>query len=355
MEPIVLPEMDMTETGISRMEIYRNVLADNVANNPNVRVNRLQIIDLKSTFPFPMNFLIDFKNFVPSSSEGERVRLDTTLRSGDAAINKIFNMEGHRLQSTSGDNDGPDGIPCPSYEDWLLDGCDDDGWPDSAFTEFDLQLDISIPQDTVRIPLDGTPLGGFSMGMKLDKLEFESIGAAMYMELPSDPQEQEFPPGLTGAIPTEASMEIIFKNQIKLPIQMLMEFKGYNSLDELTFVPINIDTIGMPRTSLNTDTSVTNIKLDKNGTTISIWESVNTYNTGDLPDLERVNGLCDTCSSIIDLLGSNPVKMLINPQVKVDGRGELSGNKAIAATFRVTIPFALQLEPMTFMGGLQQK
>ena len=33
----------------------------------------------------------------------------------------------------------------------------------------------------------------------------------MYMELPSDPQEQEFPPGLTGAIPTEASMEIIFK------------------------------------------------------------------------------------------------------------------------------------------------
>ena len=355
MEPIVLPEMDMTETGISRMEIYRNVLADNVANNPNVRVNRLQIIDLKSTFPFPMNFLIDFKNFVPSSSEGEIVRLDTTLRSGDAAINKIFNMEGHRLQSTSGDNDGPDGVPCPSYEDWLLDGCDDDGWPDSAFTEFDLQLDISIPQDTVRIPLDGTPLGGFSMGMKLDKLEFESIGAAMYMELPSDPQEQEFPPGLTGAIPTEASMEIIFKNQIKLPIQMLMEFKGYNSLDELTFVPINIDTIGMPRTSLNTDTSVTNIKLDKNGTTISIWESVNTYNAGDLPDLERVNGLCDTCSSIIDLLGSNPVKMLINPQVKVDGRGELSGNKAIAATFRVTIPFALQLEPMTFMGGTATK
>ena len=355
MEPIVLPEMDMTETGISRMEIYRNVLADNVANNPSVRVNRLQIIDLKSTFPFPMNFLIDFKNFVPSSVGGEGVRIDTTLRNGDAAINKIFNMEGYRLQSTSGDNDGPDGVPCPSYEEWLIDNCDDDGWPDSAFTTFDLELDISIPQDTLRIPLDGTPLGGFSMGMKLDKLEFESIGAAMYMELPSDPQGQEFPPGLTGAIPTEASMEIIFKNQIKLPIQMLMEFKGYNSLDELTYVPIDIDTIGMPRTSLNTDTSVTNIKLDKNGTTISIWESINNYNSGDLPNLERVNGICDTCSSIIDLLGSNPVKMLINPQVKVDGRGELTGNKAIAASFRVTIPFALQLEPMTFMGGTATK
>ena len=113
-------------------------------------------------------------------------------------------MEGHRLQSTAGDNDGPDGVPCPSYEDWLLGDCDDDGWPDSSFTEFELDLDISIPKDTLRIPLDGTPLGGFSMGMKLDKLEFESIGVAMYMELPSDPQEQEFPPGLTGAVPTEA-------------------------------------------------------------------------------------------------------------------------------------------------------
>ena len=355
LEPIVLPEMDMTETGISRMEIYRNVLASNVANNPNVRVNRLQIIDLQSTFPFPMNFLIDFKNFVPSTADGERVRLETTLRNGEDPLNKIFDMEGHRLQSTSGDNDGPDGIPCPSYEEWLLGSCDDDGWPDSAFTEFELDLEISIPKDTLRIPLDGTPLGGFSMGMKLDKLEFESIGAAMYMELPSDPQEQEFPPGLTGAIPTEASMEIIFKNQIKLPIKMLMEFRGYNSLNELTYVPIDIDTIGMPRTSLNTDTSVTNIKLDKNGTTISIWESENTYSSGDPPDLERENTLCDTCSSIIDLLGSNPVRMLINPQVKVDGRGELSGNKAIAATFRVTIPFALQLEPMTFMGGTATK
>ena len=54
-------------------------------------------------------------------------------------------------------------------------------------------------------------------------------------------------------------------------------------------------------------------------------------------------------------MGWDTYKMLINPQVKVDGRGELSGNKAIAATFRVTIPFALQLEPMVFMGGTATK
>ena len=49
-------------------------------------------------------------------------------------------MEGHRLQSTAGDNDGPDGVPCPSYDDWENGLCDDDEWPDSSFTEFELEL-----------------------------------------------------------------------------------------------------------------------------------------------------------------------------------------------------------------------
>ena len=69
-------------------------------------------------------------------------------------------------------------------------------------------------------------------------LEFSSVGAALYMELPSDPQEQEFPPGFTGAIPTEASMEIIFKNQISfkkiifyLFITIILLRKKYLNLD----------------------------------------------------------------------------------------------------------------------------
>ena len=84
---------------------------------------------------------------------------------------KFLTWKGIGFKALLGDNDGPDGVPCPSYDDWLKGDCDDDGWPDSSFTEFELELDISIPKDTLRIPLDGTPLGGFSMGMKLDKLE----------------------------------------------------------------------------------------------------------------------------------------------------------------------------------------
>ena len=61
---------------------------------------------------------------------------------------------------------------------------------------------------------------------------------------------------------------------------------------------------------------------------------------------------CDTCVSIIGLLGSNPVQLTINTEEKVEGRGALVEGKSIKGGFIVTIPFALQLEPMTFMGGI---
>ena len=327
MEPMELPEMDMSESGISKMEIYRNILKDNGAAS---NENRLIISDLASSLPFDMNFLMNFKNFTPTPG-GDSVKIDTVLKKG-IEIDKIFDMRGYSLQSTDGDNDG-------------------DGWPDSAFTSFDLVLDITIPEQKASIPLDGSPLGEFTMNMRLDQLSFSSIAANLYMEMPAEPTEQEFPPGFTGAIPTEAMFEIIFKNQIRLPIEMLMEFKGYNSLGELTYVPVIIDTIGFPLTSSNYDTAMTVIALSKLGTTISIYESVD----DSLPSYVNTQAPCDTCSSIIDLLASNPVSMTINPEVKVDGRGSIEANKAIAGGFRVTIPFVLQLEPMAFMGGTATK
>ena len=324
MPPMELPEMDMSESGISKMEIYRNVLKkEGAAYNE----NKLIIRDLASSFPFDMNFLLNFQNFSPTP-DGDSVKIDTVLKNG-IEINKTFDLRGYTLQSTDGDNNN-------------------DGWPDSAFTSFDLVLDITIPEQKASIPLDGSPLGEFTMNMKLEQLSFSSIAANLYMEMPAEPTEQEFPAGFTGAIPTEAVFEIIFKNQIRLPIKMVMEFKGYNSLGELTYVPVIIDTIGFPLTDSNSDTAMTIIGLSKLGTTITIYESVD----DSLPSYSVTNAPCDTCSTIIDLLASNPVSLIITPEVKVDGRGSIEANKAIAGGFRVTIPFVLQLEPMTFMGGI---
>jgi hypothetical protein len=122
-----------------------------------------------------------------------------------APYNNTFDMKGYTLQSVVGDNDN-------------------DGWPDSAFSSFDLVFDIAIPEQKASIPLDGSPLGEFTMNMVLDELMFSEIGANIYMQMPADPPEPEFPPGFPGAIPTEAMIEIIFEGQIGLPIQMLLVF-----------------------------------------------------------------------------------------------------------------------------------
>jgi hypothetical protein len=316
MPDMSIPEMDMSASGISKMEIYRAVLKGNDAL---FNENKLIISDLQSTLPFDLNFLMNFKNFSPDPG-GDSVKIDTLLTTG-LEINKTFDMRSYSLQSP--------------------------GYPDSAMGSFDLDLDVSIPSQYATIPLDGSPLGEFTMNMNLDQLSFSSLEANLYMIMESDSTSQEFPPGFTGAIPTEALIEIIFKNQIRLPLEMNMEFKAYNSLGELTYMPVIIDTIGFPATNADTDTAMTIIGLNKLGTTITIYESVN----DSLPSYQNTVAPCDTCASIIDLLASNPVQLIIKPEVKVDGRGEIAAGKAIQGGFRVTIPFVLQLEPMTFMGG----
>ncbi len=339
-DPVIIPEMDMTENGISRMEIYKNKLQKDVTCNPSECINRLKISNLNATFPFKTSFYMSFDNFFEDDSI-QSVFIIDTLHRDSTAIQKTFNMEEYTLKSTVPDSDG-------------------DGWPDSAFTTFDVILDIEIPEQSARIPLDGSPLGEFTMNMQLDKLKFSEISANLFMELPSDPQEQEFPPGFTGAIPTEASFEIIFKNQIELPIQMNMDFKGYNSLGELTYLPINFD-IGFPCIdNPNTenceaqgpgDTSLTIITLDKLGTTVAIYEDI----TDTIPFYQNTEAPCDTCASIIDLLASNPTTLIIDPKAKVDGKGKISEGKALGGGFKVTIPFVLQISPMTFMGGTATK
>ena len=172
--------------------------------------------------------MLQFKNFIdPTGSDSVYVK--RTLTNRDSPYTKITDMRGWYLQSTERDNNG-------------------DGWPDSAFNSFDFVLDIAVPETTTTIPLDGSPLGSFAMRMVLDQLSFESIGANLYMEMPAEPTQQEFPPGLSGAIPTEALIELIFKNQIRLPIEMNMEFKGTNSLGEIVYMPVIVDTIGFPLT-----------------------------------------------------------------------------------------------------------
>ena len=153
MPSMALPEMDMSESGITRMEIYRNVLLNEGAL---FNENKLIVNNLANSLPFDMNFLMNFRNFFPPSGN-DSVKIDTVLNKG-IVINNTYDLRNYTLSSLAPDGNG-------------------DGWPDTAFTNFDLVLDISIPQQKATIPLDGLPLGEFTMDMQLEQLSFSSIGA----------------------------------------------------------------------------------------------------------------------------------------------------------------------------------
>ena len=59
MPSLDFPEMDMSESGISKMEIINCILRDVGAL---YNENRVKITGLESSFPFDLKFLINFKN-----------------------------------------------------------------------------------------------------------------------------------------------------------------------------------------------------------------------------------------------------------------------------------------------------
>ena len=151
MPDLEIPEMDMSDNGISGMKIYKSTLKDEGAL---YNENKLIVSNLQSTLPFNLNFLMNFKNFAPTAGN-DSVKIDTILSDG-VIVNKTFDMKGYGLQS-------------PWY-------------PDSAMGSFDLDLDISIPSQYATIPLDGSSLGEFTMNLGLEQLSFASLEAYLQME-----------------------------------------------------------------------------------------------------------------------------------------------------------------------------
>ena len=110
------------------LELYRAELAE----NSQYLYNRVQIVNLKNTFPFDIDFLLDFKNFFDQSGNSA-VKLDTVVSSGSNSISANYDLNGATMRAVN---------------------------PDSAINKLDLDLAVSIPTQKVTIPLDGSSLGG---------------------------------------------------------------------------------------------------------------------------------------------------------------------------------------------------
>ena len=293
------------------LELYRTVLSsEGVPYNS----NRLQILNLKNTFPFNIKFLMDYKNF--SIPEGNvPVKIDQILVPGET-YNFDISLKGDTMRAAN---------------------------PDSAIEKLDLELDVSIPTQKVTIPLDGSSLGGMGLTIRFGSLQFKELEANIIQGFPSVPQDQEMPQGFKGATIADVRLALIMKSQIKLPVRMNMDFAGVDVFGDTTRMNFAIDTIGYPLTSL--DTSMTVIELNRWGTRIQIYDrttdSIATYDTLVAPEEGQ--------GTIIDLMASNPEKLIIDASARIDGRGTIVAGAGLGGGFRLVAPFSLILDEMVFL------
>jgi len=293
------------------LELYRTVLSsEGVPYNS----NRLQILNLKNTFPFNIKFLMDYKNFfIPEGNVP--VKIDEILVPGET-YNFDISLKGDTMRAAN---------------------------PDSAIDKLDLELEVSIPTQKVTIPLDGSSLGGMGLTIRFGSLVFKELEANIVQGFPSVPQDQEMPQGFKGATIADVRLALIMKSQIKLPVRMNMDFAGVDVFGDTTRMSFAIDTIGYPPTSL--DTSMTVIELNRWGTRIQIYDrttdSIATYDTLVAPGEGQ--------GTIIDLMASNPTNLTIDASARIDGRGTIVAGAGLGGGFRLVAPFSLILDEMVFL------
>ncbi len=308
---------DGDEGGETSLSIFQAMLKTEGVDNS---ANRLVISDLASTFPFDINFKMNFQNFAPPAG-GDSVIIETVLSNGNV-FDRDFDLKGYSFQSTQ--------------------------YPDEPINNMELALDVSIPAQIASIPLDGSSLGGLGLGVRMYSMEFESLEAYVYMGFPSVTQNMNnMPQGFTGMMMTDVRIQFIMYSQIKLPVKLGIDMIGIDTFGDTTTLCVNVDSIGYPINDV--DTAMTVIELNKYGTLTEIYNS----KSDSAPSWSNQVLSDENCANIIELLSVNPVDLIVESESRVDGRGTIEVGKAIGGAFRLEAPFEVMMAPMTFISAVE--
>ncbi len=85
--PTELPPVTFPST----VEIYSGIFKTGTAFG----INEIAISNLKSTYPFYMDFIMNFRNFVPPPTGGDSVKVDTVLFEDYTTYSKTFAIDGY--------------------------------------------------------------------------------------------------------------------------------------------------------------------------------------------------------------------------------------------------------------------
>ncbi|MEE8437859.1 MAG: hypothetical protein V3S22_05915, partial [Candidatus Neomarinimicrobiota bacterium] len=306
--PIDLPKI----TFPGDIELYEGVLKTGTGFG----TNEIIITNLTSTYPFDLDFGLDFRNFIPPAG-ADSIKLDTTLKNGSPAISKTFDLDGYSFANPEG--------------------------TDNALTELNIEISAGLEAQTANIPLDGGDLGGISIGIRIDELAFESLEANIIQEFPpTNISITGMPQGFSGFIFSDVKLEIEMLSSIRLPVVLDFDIVALNQSGDSAVVAA-LSTLSSPVQS--GDTAKTIVRLSREGTTTLKFKAPGSILYTDSSTV----GPADGEATIVDLMSFSPKSIEIRSRARIDGRGTIEAGASIGGKFRMISPFEVIMEPLTFI------
>ncbi len=316
MEPISFDQASIEAEDCAVSGVYGGSFAEGTSNVP--KVNIIGVSDVFSTFPFGINFGIEFENFV--DPDDSSLSFEHTL----------------------------DAVPWEDEEKL-------DGWafinpdnPDPQNPTIPLDSLMIIPTvttaaGTVDVDLDGSEWI-FSLGVDVYPLEFGSLMADLDCAFPPQTQEiDDIPQGFTGMSFGEVILEFTMYNQIRLPLSLNLDLIGVGNTGDSVQVVVDAD-LGIP--AVVGDTAKTILRLSSIGTVVQIYDSIN----DSLPSsADTISALEGETNTIVDLMALNPSQMIVDATAGIEGLGSLDQNAAFWGEYNLIAPFSVIMDTITFV------
>ena len=318
--PMALPDPDPVPLP-GDIEIVRGLMR----TGPSVvsPINEIALSNLSNSLPFDVNFALAFPNFSSDSLGSDSVLIGPYLLSaGQAPISAIENLAGA----------------------WFL----NPGGP-TAIEEFEYIITADIQEQTVMLPLDGSPMGAFQATIEVGDLYFESLSGNFQIDFDAvNTTIEDIPSGFAGFLFDRLSLTLYFQNEIDLPVELDLSMSGINRTDTLS-VPIRAP-INYPSAPNGSNTpgepASTIIVLDQNSVR-TYWVPANSTDTSLASWTQTVpNG--DT--SIVSVMNMPPDGITVGGSAIIQGQGTVQAGKALWGSFELHAPFAFILpQAITFL------
>ncbi len=316
MEPISFDQASVEAEDCAVSGVYGGSFAEGTSNIP--KVNIIGVSNVLSTFPFGINFGIEFENFVGPN--------DSSL---------TFE---HTLDSTPWEDE-------QKLDGWSFVNPDD---PDPQNPTIPLDSLMIVPTvattaGTVDVNLDGSEWI-FSLGVDVYPLEFGSLMADLDCAFPPQTQEiEDIPQGFTGMSFGEVILEFTMFNQIRLPLSLNLDLTGIGSTGDSVEVVVDA-VLGIP--SVEGDTSKTILQLSSIGTVVQVYDSINDSLPSSADTISAAGGETNT---IVDLMALNPSQMIVDATAGIEGVGSLDQNAAFWGEYNLIAPFSVIMDTITFV------